>query len=395
MILKCEKCRTSFFFDDNKTGAVSIKVRCSVCKTIYNFDLPLNSAKEKKVRDFATPVMENIPYSEDYDYYTKTEDEILGHRKYFEFRDASMFQSSKRVRSIGNDNQSVVLDQIPDDIQKNEIPVLKKKAEQDFKSRKISYDSDIDEFLSDDSFYPIPDAQDGDDIFLFDGSLSEESRLDKEPSSIGSEPYEWFVDDLDPFQEELYSESLWEVETHGKVTEEQRAYQIAESTCESVHWAGKDKIDLLAKIFIENGWSLNRTRLLREINAGMTYEMVALATKIRSLWNKHDEFKAGYYKKWVADVHTNVEWRFCHALILSYNSLPNEEEIEFYLLELFDGWYCSNLLQKMFLTFYDYINYRITSGLPFDMIPDIPFEENPNESFLYYTGLNHSFLEFK
>lgn len=343
----------------------------------------LNSLKntEKKTKNCATAGINNTQYSGDYDYYTETKKEILGQRHYFEFRDDSMFNSLKKVDPISEEDHNFGIPQSK--YYANENPVIKNKAEQDFKSKKAIDETESDEFLFDDAFYPITEFEDYDDLSLFDSNHSNNVAMTDKNNKLGKE-YDWFIDGLDSFQDGLSNDVVWnEVDTDVEVPKEERAYQIAESTCQSIHWTEKSKIDLLAQIFIANGWSLNRNRLLKEIKLGMSYEMVKLAVKIRELWNKHAEFKVGYYKGWISDVHKNVEWRFCHNLISSYSSLPDEDEIESYLLELFDGWYCSDLLKKIFLTFYDYINYRTTSNIPFDMLPNIPFEDIPNKRFLY------------
>ena len=390
MILKCNNCQSFFVFKNDKYREFSsLKVRCSVCRTVYCINPSSLYANDKQAESGISSVKDER-YSGEYLYYTEMEKEFLKKRDYFEFRDESMSLYEKRVDHIAEKEDEKNQKKPYVDAQST----LEKKAEDDFKLNRITIKDDSEEFVFDDNFCSASEFDIDSEFSVFDSGYGEVVATEKNRNNFDQELYEWFIDGLEPFEEEVSNDELWDVETDADVSKEDRAYQIAESTCQLIDWTGRNRVDLLAKIFFENGWSLNRTRLVREIKAGMTYEMVKLAVEVRALWNRHAEFRAGYYKGWISDVHTNVEWRFCHSLISIYSSLPNADEVEVYLLELFDSWYCSDLLRKLFLTFYDYIKYRTTSGLPFDMSPDIPFEENPSESFLHYTNPRYSFLEF-
>lgn len=347
---------------------------------------------------------------ENYEYYTSAENKIVGKRDYFEFHEDSMFnriaQNKRKKNNIGG-QKSPTQYRSDNRTDESEDPYLIKKAQQDFLENKSTFSVYNDDHESawegslnagsDDNFIsaeqPLFSDNDFNSEFIENTGNTEKYKYYNYEISGAAD---WFIDGIDEFKDDLQGYDFNDVETDGKITHEARANQIAEITCEMIRWGERHEVELLAQIFSESGWSLTRNRLLKEIRAGMTYDMVELAVKIRELWNSHDEFTLGYYRGWVAGMHTNVTWSFCHDLINSYGSLPDEDEIESYLLEMFDSWYHADEIKKHYLTFYDYIKFRTKSNIPFEMAPIIPYQKTNKDKFsFHHIGNFGHFLEFK
>ena len=400
MILKCKKCDTSFQFKNKSSNKKKLKVRCSICKSIYVLALnKIATNVTSKQTQQKSPTVENNS-KENYEYYIKAEDEIVKKRKYFKFHDDSMFKRlAQQKRDSFKENRQSRPAQYIDEIESDviESPDLLKKAEQDFKERLAIFgeddeDSILSEELSDEEL--LDEEKIISENYLehelgVESVYIEENKHTNEIKDDHSLSTDWLIDDIDEFDENLPGFDFYDVETDSRLTDEERAHQMAQITCEMIGWTKKHEVALLAQIFTDNGWSLTRNRLMKEIRAGMTFEMVELAVKIRKLWNTYDEFTIGYYKGWVAGMHINVTWSFCYDLMKRYGSLPDVDEIEFYLLEMFDSWYHTDAIKNHFLTFYNYIQFRTrNNSIPFEMAPIIPYQEINRKEFDQYNHMD-------
>ncbi|MEI6066425.1 MAG: hypothetical protein WCP96_03745 [Methylococcaceae bacterium] len=210
---------------------------------------------------------------------------------------------------------------------------------------------------------------------------------------------EFSWDDLDEF-DELDDQDLINISilTEGKLNRSERAGQIATEIIKTYEW-GKENLPLLQEVFMENGWAAARVSIEREINKGLLPEELQLALFIRQLWTDNQQY-------WISFIHVtsnqdgqqtraaykNMSWPESLRIIRSFNNTPSEEEIQFFLDQIYDDWYCSAKLQRQYKTFIRYLKYRtgsVRGSLPgkelFSFIE--AYENYENESFLD-TGYN-------
>jgi hypothetical protein len=210
---------------------------------------------------------------------------------------------------------------------------------------------------------------------------------------------EFSWDDLDEFDELDDQDPInISILTEGKLNRSERARQKATEIIKTYEW-GKENLPLLQEVFMENGWAAARVSIEREINKGLLPEELHLALFIRQLWTDNQQY-------WISFIHVtsnqdgqqtraaykNMSWPESLRIIRSFNNIPSEEEIQFFLDQIYDDWYCSAKLQRQYKTFIRYLKYRIGSvrgSLPgkelFSFIE--AYENYENESFLD-TGYN-------
>jgi len=180
-------------------------------------------------------------------------------------------------------------------------------------------------------------------------------------------------DDLDEFdeinsQKNTGSHYIDEVETTGKLNRFQRAKQIATEVIQTYDW-DMENIPLLEQVFIENGWGMARVSIERELNEGLIPEELKLALFIRQLWTDNQQY-------WISFIHItsnqpgqetraaykNISWTESLRIIRSFNKVPSEEELQFFIYQLYDDWYSSTTLQRQYKAFFKYLKYRTGLG---------------------------------
>jgi tetratricopeptide (TPR) repeat protein len=182
---------------------------------------------------------------------------------------------------------------------------------------------------------------------------------------------EFSWDDLDEFDELDEQDTIdtfaYHILTEGKLNRSERARQIATEIVKTYEW-GKENLPLLQQVFMENGWSAARVSIEREINKGLLPEELQLALVIRQLWTDNQQY-------WISFIHVtsnqdgqqtraaykNMSWPESLRIIRSFNNTPSEEEIQLFLEQIYDDWYCSQKLQRQYKAFIRYLKYRTGS----------------------------------
>jgi len=169
-------------------------------------------------------------------------------------------------------------------------------------------------------------------------------------------------------QENTSSHYIDEVETTGKLNRFQRARQIATEVIQAYDWDMKN-ISLLEQVFIENGWGMARVSIERELSEGLIPEELELALFIRQLWTDNQQY-------WISFIHItsnqpgqearaaykNISWTESLRIIRSFNKVPSEEELQFFIYQLYDDWYSNTTLQRQYKAFFKYLKYRTGLG---------------------------------
>lgn len=206
----------------------------------------------------------------------------------------------------------------------------------------------IDEDVLDDD----KDADEIEDDLLLDipGSAPSEAPPPAENIDFLSE---WSFSDEDLFEfeseperEELQHDLLEET----GVSRADRALQHALALGQQYGW-GDEGIELLASIFETYSWSSTKRSLQRELERGLEVEELRLAFELRSIWQQYQEFSLSLGRF----PYANLSWPLALAIVRSYNSYPEVDEIEIFLVELFSEWTGDRSLTGVYTSFYAYV----------------------------------------
>lgn len=177
-----------------------------------------------------------------------------------------------------------------------------------------------------------PDSEDEFAIYAFDpDSLSEDDDFKVEPKEAASEY---------------------------QLTREERALQKAVALIVRYDWPHATRF-LIQQIFVMSGWGATRLALERAIDDGLTPEELVLAAHIKVIWADNDLY-------WIAFDSTGstrlsyhaLSWRTALLIVRSFESIPQVEEIDVLLEQLFEYWYENATLRRVFKAFARYLWYR-------------------------------------
>jgi hypothetical protein len=210
----------------------------------------------------------------------------------------------------------------------------------------------------------IPDYVDDEEIGEADDTI-----VIEEAKSIEDE-FDWDgIEDFDDIDEQDIVPFLqdYEVITGGKVSRIERAKQIAVDVIQSYDW-GIQNIGLLQQVFYENGWAACRVAIEHELVRGLTPDELELAIFVRRLWIENQQY-------WISFIHVTsnlpgqetraaykcMSWREALRIIRIFNQIPSEEEIQLFIDDIYDDWYCSPISQRQYKAFIRYLKYRTGS----------------------------------
>ncbi|MBJ2290552.1 hypothetical protein JFT44_11465 [Pseudomonas sp. MF5691] len=177
-----------------------------------------------------------------------------------------------------------------------------------------------------------PDFEDEFAIYAFDpDSLSEDDDFKVEPKEAASEY---------------------------QLTREERALQKAVALIVRYDWPHATRF-LIQQIFVMSGWGATRLALERAIDEGLTPGELVLAAHIKVIWADNDLY-------WIAFDSTGstrlsyhaLSWRTALLIVRSFGSIPQVEEIDVLLEQLFEYWYENATLRRVFKAFAIYLWYR-------------------------------------
>jgi hypothetical protein len=212
---------------------------------------------------------------------------------------------------------------ISEDGQETEVP----SAEIRFATSSIDEDQ-VDSILDDD--LELLEKEEFDD----DSTLcSGEEEADDE---ISDEDYEEdeFCDERDELNDVAYE---------GKLSREERAYQIAIEVGLSYGWE-KEGIDVLHEIFVENGWGQARIAMERELADGTSEEEIRLAKELKEMWADRADFWMAFFQSrkdssdYTYPGGRVLSWRMALSLVRLFPNGADISEIEFFLENEYSKW---------------------------------------------------------
>lgn len=170
----------------------------------------------------------------------------------------------------------------------------------------------------------------------------------------------------------------------GKISREDRALQKAAELIGKANWP-LGTLPLIQQIFVMSGWGQTRLALEREIEKGLTPDELILATHIKVIWSENDIYWIAFDKTGSSRLsHYVLSWPTALLIVRSFESLPQVEEIEVFLENLFTSWYENIALRRAFKAFGRYLWFRfanlegcLPANQPFDFCDphELPAEE--------------------
>jgi len=111
-------------------------------------------------------------------------------------------------------------------------------------------------------------------------------------------------------------------------------------------------IEIIAEIFISNGrrWSACKQALIRELENGVTISEIESAASIKKIWNEHCEFYSGQKSNYRI-----LTWPTALKLIRKFSECPSSEEVERFLITLYNHWHSSGYQRRIFSSFNKYL----------------------------------------
>ncbi|MEL4169386.1 hypothetical protein [Pseudomonas sp. ZS001] len=188
----------------------------------------------------------------------------------------------------------------------------------------------------------------------------------------------------------VFDNDKYQVEPAGgdsedRITREERAKQKAIELVYRYDWP-HGTLPLIQQIYVMSGWGATRVALERAIDEGLTPEELVLAAHIKVIWADNDLY-------WIAFDSTGstrlsyhaLSWRTALMIVRSFESIPQVEEIDVLLEQLFEYWYENATLRRVFKAFARYLWYRfgdIDGALPARQMGDFdsPYQR-PGEEY--------------
>lgn len=250
-----------------------------------------------------------------------------------------------------------------------------------------------------------PEAADWDDtedfaskgIVELDDPLDDDDWIDDWADDNGQidEPLEnrtqvaadWDIvaEDILEFEEAPTREELQQVQTTGRLSQEERAREQALRMALANGW-DENEVLTLQRIFLSYPWAATRTAVQRLIDQGAGPEELALAHELRTIWRSNPEYAAsfGLY------AHEVLSWPLALSIINSFNGYPAPEELEKLLSDLYTQWYGSVTCRRNFISFRDFVKARIELSINdhlcspgVDWISDVPESAWESEAATY------------
>jgi len=182
-------------------------------------------------------------------------------------------------------------------------------------------------------------------------NLNEILKVEIEEKGISlDDEYDWIglSENFDEYDEHYESEHE-NVEIDCPMGREERATQEAIELGRMFDFEIRD-IEIIAKIFVSNGWMACKEALIRELENGATISEIESAANIKEIWNEHCEFYSGQKSNYRI-----LTWPTALKFIRKFSECPNSAEAEHFLISLYNHWYSSGYQRKIFSSFNKYL----------------------------------------
>lgn len=226
------------------------------------------------------------------------------------------------------------------------------------------------------------------ELELYGTTKAREDKSERDSDYLKDADDEFAFYAFDP--DTVFDNDKYQVETAGgdsedRITREERAKQKAVELVYRYDWP-HGTLPLIQQIYVMSGWGATRVALERAIDEGLTPEELVLAAHIKVIWADNDLY-------WIAFDSTGstrlsyhaLSWRTALMIVRSFESIPQVEEIDVLLEQLFEYWYENATLRRVFKAFARYLWYRfgdIDGALPARQMGDFdsPYQR-PGEEY--------------
>ncbi|MDH1692359.1 MULTISPECIES: hypothetical protein [unclassified Pseudomonas] len=226
------------------------------------------------------------------------------------------------------------------------------------------------------------------ELELYGTTKAREDKSHRDSEYLKDADDEFAFYEFDP--DTVFDNDKYQVEPAGgdsenRITREERAKQKAVELVYRYDWP-HGTLPLIQQIYIMSGWGATRAALERAIDEGLTPEELVLAAHIKVIWADNDLY-------WIAFDSTGstrlsyhaLSWRTALLIVRSFESIPQVEEIDVLLEQLFEYWYENATLRRVFKAFARYLWYRfgdIDGALPARQMGDFdsPYQR-PGEEY--------------
>jgi hypothetical protein len=175
------------------------------------------------------------------------------------------------------------------------------------------------------------------------------------------------LEDLDEFDEQAQRAHPEQLPAEQTITREMRARQIAAEILLECDWPAS-AIDLLQQVFIENGWSMTRVAVERELDKGLLPYELELAMAVRHFWSENPCFWTTYQRiksnapcMYAAAAYRHMSWAEALRIVRCFSSLPDAEEVTVLIEDTYDWWYSDDAFRRRFKSFLEFLRYRAGS----------------------------------
>lgn len=170
--------------------------------------------------------------------------------------------------------------------------------------------------------------------------------------------------DFDAIDEYLYDfdetasreELSADIQTGGPVDRRIRAMQVASDLGAQYGWEGPE-IELLADVFEKYGWNKTRESIERRLRDGLLPDELRLAVITRDIWENYSEFSINLDS--YSYSYEFLSWPMAVQIVRSFQSYPEPEEIEKFLIDGFSEWSSRQSLMSTYSSYFEYISNRL------------------------------------
>ena len=197
-----------------------------------------------------------------------------------------------------------------------------------------------------------------DELALVDGSfLVADNIYAIDEDDYASEQY-FFIPEIDELKENPCDPILGKIQ----ISREYRAEQKALDFITKYEWSLKD-LDIVFKVFMQSGWSATRVALERECERGLTPDELMLALSLKNFWASEERFWISFAKNGSYQLSQYIlSWPTALAIVKSFESYPQEEELHLLMDEYLDYWMNHKVLHKAFPSFRVFLWFRFFDG---------------------------------
>lgn len=241
---------------------------------------------------------------------------------------------------------------------------------------------------------------------FFDDEVYDHESL--EAFALGAESlgeYEGFIEGEDnEFDDDLTDQDLLDEmlpaegsdqDENERINQYLRACQRAAEFIRKNHW-GDSYLHVLAEVLNTRGYGAILTHLQRHADDGMVPEEFQLAIQLKAFWSQNRMLWTAFYRNGDSDsTYRVLSWAQCLRIIgmlgTSMGGIPQVEEVERFIEELFDEWYEDDGLRRYFKSFSKYLSYvthRADPEIPVHMQLKWESDDLEHEDVLGWTAMD-------